>query len=1078
MGGVDGGDSSVDAIWASLKAKTAPSQHAARAKALIRGASDRGSASPSSSNRANNSASAGSKSPKPSKRARDLPVAPSRTRGSACASSSSSSSSTAPADADDAALAESRAPTTRAFETADELGAAIARDLNALADAQGSAAGRLRALRAIRRVIDTASPKLLADAAASILAKPLLRRFEDVSEQCREAAVDALAALVARGGEDVTLDLLPYLIPVLRDRLGPLATDGKDPSEPAEEIRASAHALLTSATRDAGTGIAAYASDVAEVLEFTCEDKHVDVVVQACACLEQLVTHLGRRLQPIAKKLAWTFTPNLTHKRARVRVETLKALRVLMHCGAHETILDLVAFKHPNLVPIKAFYGDDQKVNYFGKLATDGAVHVRREFIRTVGDWMTTLTERTDHESRLLPYVMSALTDEASVVQEDAMELMDKLGAQYEREHENDLKSTMAYMPEHFGGEAAYGAGDDALVLPPPFTTRPRLGSRILVKNNFSAVVNPVIGEMSSWQTELRGKAATLLRTMMVYLEENATQHCAQLCASFVVASADDNVSENVRDCGKLLGRFVAPKEWLSVLVEKLGATNDTATRTGAARVLAACLAGASADAMAATDDATGTPLVSVVLDALSDPELVGSADTSLRAAVCGVVETCAAEKSGTWSDRVAALVGVAIRLGGGEGVERTPLASSAAAVAARGAIDVDDAGDKAAAAMRRALSALASAGGHADASALVASARGALLTPLRSLPPKGWKPADAAVLAAAAEAPGTPSPEETSALVQLSALVAERAAGADARERLLSFPFIARSSTSAALSDGDVALLLGAALRAAAADACVPGGIARDALAASLAALRPGACASSAAAAAARDASVALSDAMSRVDAPAPVRRDAIEVTRALVERHDETCALAIETVVRVVTALRARLDDSADDVRRAAAAALASTASSSSAFATYHACLATLQPHLLSDDAFKNDARGVLLAGMKSHAVATSAAVDRSRVRATEHADVLSGVGGGTWTESDVEGFDDAMATFRAAEAAAAEARKAEQRSEEEIAADGATKRLAAVGIDVDAPVERAAAAATREEDAGDDDEPFDLD
>ena len=125
---------------------------------------------------------------------------------------------------------------------------------------------------------------------------------------------------------------------------------------------------------------------------------------------------------------------------------------------------------------------------------------------------MTTLTERTDHESRLLPYVMSALTDEASVVQEDAMELMDKLGAQYEREHEKDLKSTMAYMPEHFGGEAAYGAGDDALVLPPPFTTRPRLGSRILVKNNFSAVVNPVIGEMSSWQTELRGKAATLLR--------------------------------------------------------------------------------------------------------------------------------------------------------------------------------------------------------------------------------------------------------------------------------------------------------------------------------------------------------------------------------------------------------------------------------------------------------------------------------------------------------------------------------------------------------------------------------------
>ena len=43
-----GGD--VDAIWASLKAKTAPSQHAARAKALLRDA--RGDSSSQSTTRA------------------------------------------------------------------------------------------------------------------------------------------------------------------------------------------------------------------------------------------------------------------------------------------------------------------------------------------------------------------------------------------------------------------------------------------------------------------------------------------------------------------------------------------------------------------------------------------------------------------------------------------------------------------------------------------------------------------------------------------------------------------------------------------------------------------------------------------------------------------------------------------------------------------------------------------------------------------------------------------------------------------------------------------------------------------
>ena len=78
------------------------------------------------------------------------------------------------------------------------------------------------------------------------------------------------------------------------------------------------------------------------------------------------------------------FAPNLTHKRGKVRVAVIDVIKKVMHCGAHESILDLTAFRrenllfllydaniiinlyfcrHPNLVPIKAFYGDDIKVN-------------------------------------------------------------------------------------------------------------------------------------------------------------------------------------------------------------------------------------------------------------------------------------------------------------------------------------------------------------------------------------------------------------------------------------------------------------------------------------------------------------------------------------------------------------------------------------------------------------------------------------------------------------------------------------------------------------------------------------------
>jgi len=84
------------------------------------------------------------------------------------------------------------------------------------------------------------------------------------------------------------------------------------------ELRVKLHALLRWLLSSAEAGISAYASDAVEIMDFTVEDAHSDVLVEACKCLEVLVQHLGRRLQPVSKKLAWTFTPNLTHKRAKV----------------------------------------------------------------------------------------------------------------------------------------------------------------------------------------------------------------------------------------------------------------------------------------------------------------------------------------------------------------------------------------------------------------------------------------------------------------------------------------------------------------------------------------------------------------------------------------------------------------------------------------------------------------------------------------------------------------------------------------------------------------------------------------
>lgn len=65
---------------------------------------------------------------------------------------------------------------------------------------------------------------------------------------------------------------------------------------------------------------------------------------------------------------------------------------------------------------------------------------MRLAFLQMVADWMLTLRERIDHHARLMPYALSALSDSSKAVQMAALKLMDDLGAQYEEEHQQELK--------------------------------------------------------------------------------------------------------------------------------------------------------------------------------------------------------------------------------------------------------------------------------------------------------------------------------------------------------------------------------------------------------------------------------------------------------------------------------------------------------------------------------------------------------------------------------------------------------------------------------------------------------------
>jgi hypothetical protein len=148
---------SVDDIWAQLKAKTAPSQHAKKAMQVLAGAQGMES-------------SQSSKSAKSTERQFDLPVAPHGGRKSA-ASDATAAAATATATSSSGTFVPAAAtPVVPAYEDYDALQTGVARDLNTLADAQGSPGTRVKALQRIRAVIDTISLEVVREGGGSAAA--------------------------------------------------------------------------------------------------------------------------------------------------------------------------------------------------------------------------------------------------------------------------------------------------------------------------------------------------------------------------------------------------------------------------------------------------------------------------------------------------------------------------------------------------------------------------------------------------------------------------------------------------------------------------------------------------------------------------------------------------------------------------------------------------------------------------------------------------------------------------------------------------------------------------------------------
>lgn len=342
------------------------------------------------------------------------------------------------------------------------------RDINCLGeDALGV---RLQSLQKLERVlvrrIDDLSTDIV-DAVLDALLKPLLKRFKDKSEKCRELAVKVMRSLIENASE--LSAALPYVFSTLVARLGSEDLDGvahlpevarPDPEqkpveivrpvEESEEVRLELGRLVASLLpRCNQMQVYSYVDEATGLLRAQAMDPFHEVKALACETMMSFCHNHTEMLLHFSEPLGRSLTSCMTHNHAKIRILALRALTAVLYCGIwkhnHPIFCILMAWQDPNKVPIKAFYEPVTSVNYMSNYSFDRHPTVRRFWFETLAYWLLQLPDKVDHEPYIFPYLLTGLCDENDDIALQCFWLIEKCGELYEAEKEEDLRKTRQY---------------------------------------------------------------------------------------------------------------------------------------------------------------------------------------------------------------------------------------------------------------------------------------------------------------------------------------------------------------------------------------------------------------------------------------------------------------------------------------------------------------------------------------------------------------------------------------------------------------------------------------------------------
>ena len=277
-----------------------------------------------------------------------------------------------------------------------------------------------------------------------------------------------------------------------------------------------------------------------------------------------------------------------------------------------------------------AFYKADVQINHLAELVIDKSVQVRENLVHFLTILLTEIGDRYDHQTRILPYLLDLLTDEAESVSGQAIACLVTCGKQYEEEHQDEIIERRQYGVD----------GDDRInldkPLPLPFVERPRIGMRLYVRGNTKRFLHALVNELTNWVSTTRLKSAALLKVVVVLCEEHLTMEANLLFPAFLKAlrfardDKDEQLQRALLDVFELLGRYIVPEVSVYYILPRLRGDKDVVqfgvdseTRIVVMLFLQALLEGAKPQLVA--------PLFEELLGALTDPFIISPDSPNLQ---------------------------------------------------------------------------------------------------------------------------------------------------------------------------------------------------------------------------------------------------------------------------------------------------------------------------------------------------------------------------------------------------------------------------------------------------------------